>query len=89
MDVECIKLCNALNKLPGIETFESCSGHSVNPFFVAFKCSSFESLAKIAEGADGTDWTIQAVWASGGGKMYFTLAGPEDGADYFAEWISA
>ena len=91
IDAECIKLCNVLNKLPGIETFESCSGHNVNPFFVAFCCSSFESLATIAEVTCGTDWAIEVAWANGSGNMYFTLVGPADGthsADYFAELFS-
>lgn len=27
MDKECVELCDALNELEGVETFESCCGH--------------------------------------------------------------
>ena len=27
MDKECIALCNAINKIPGLRTIESCCGH--------------------------------------------------------------
>ncbi len=32
MDKRCVNLCNTLNALPGIETFESCEGHGCSPF---------------------------------------------------------
>lgn len=31
IDPECTTLCNALNHVPGIETFESCCGHGKHP----------------------------------------------------------
>jgi len=37
MDSEVIKLCNALNNLPGIITTESCCGHGTQPFKVWFR----------------------------------------------------
>jgi len=37
MDTEVIDLCVALNKLPGIITTESCSGHHLRPFRIWFK----------------------------------------------------
>ena len=36
MDNECIKLCEALNKLEGIETVESCCGHGKGDYHIWF-----------------------------------------------------
>lgn len=36
MDKECIPLCNTLNSLKGIETFESCCGHNKEPYRIFF-----------------------------------------------------
>jgi hypothetical protein len=49
MDPECIKLCDALNELPGVRTIMSCCGHGRHPFTVDFLCSSFDSLLHIAQ----------------------------------------
>ena len=35
MDPECIWLCDVLNALPGIRTFESCCGHGAHPFRIS------------------------------------------------------
>ena len=50
MDKECIELCNALNYLEGIETYESCCGHGVNFYSIFFKadCKNNYSLSIIA-----------------------------------------
>lgn len=52
MDVECIDLCNALNRLPGLETFESCCGHGNHPYHVFFKCTNIETISRLARAVD-------------------------------------
>ncbi len=44
MDKECIELCNALNSIDGIETFESCCGHVKQPYRIWFKAETIQSL---------------------------------------------
>lgn len=44
MDLECIPLCDALNSLPGISTFESCCGHGELPFRIWFHADTLEAL---------------------------------------------
>lgn len=44
MDPECILPCDTLNSLPGIETFESCCGHSREPYRVWMKVSDLHGL---------------------------------------------
>lgn len=36
MDKQCIPLCDALNAIPGIHTYESCCGHNHHPFWIWF-----------------------------------------------------
>ena len=62
MDPECITLCAALNKLPGIQTFESCCGHKNDPkkndmfkhnFWVFFLANSLEARAMLPVSSNG------------------------------------
>ena len=34
IDKECFKLCDAINRLPGLVTFSSCCGHGRDNFFI-------------------------------------------------------
>lgn len=52
MDAHCATICDALNRFPGVATFESCNGHFKEPFRVWFTCSDFASLAAISRIAD-------------------------------------
>ena len=45
MDIECISLCEALNKIPGIETIESCCGHGNEKYQIWFKCYDLHKLS--------------------------------------------
>lgn len=44
MDPECLDLCRALNRAPGIETIESCCGHGRSPYHIWFKAKNMKSL---------------------------------------------
>ena len=44
MDHECIKLCNSINKIPGIETIESCCSHRLDNFNIWFIVDNLEKL---------------------------------------------
>ena len=37
MDRECVALCDAINKIPGIHTRESCCGHGIYNFMIFFE----------------------------------------------------
>jgi hypothetical protein len=45
MDPQCIPLCDAINRIHGIETFESCCGHGERKFVIFFLARSFKWLA--------------------------------------------
>lgn len=44
LDPECIKICTALNELPGIRTFESCCGHGEHGFWIWFEITDPKAL---------------------------------------------
>lgn len=54
MDKQCIKLCEALNSIRGIETTESCCGHGKRSFIIFFTLDKeyFENLHIIARVMD-------------------------------------
>ena len=47
MDRECVKLCNAMNSIPGIETFCSCCGHGKGCMWIDFHAKSMGSIIPI------------------------------------------
>ena len=47
MDKECIGLCDMLNSLPGVETFESCCGHLKERFSIWFFCENIDSISRL------------------------------------------
>lgn len=48
MDKECVELCQKLNSLKGVETWESCCGHLKDLYMIFFFCNDFITLAKLA-----------------------------------------
>jgi len=44
MDPECVKLCRAINKIPGLQTTESCCGHGKDKFMIWFEVKSLKKL---------------------------------------------
>lgn len=52
MDNECIDLCNTLNRLPHIHTYESCMGHGKHPFWVFFKCTDINELSRLGRAVE-------------------------------------
>lgn len=47
MDLPCLELCNILNTLPGVTTFESCCGHCRTQYTIWFFCSDIGTLSRL------------------------------------------
>ena len=47
IDEQCVDLCNTLNKLPFVETYESCAGHGKYPYWVFFRCLDVGVLSRL------------------------------------------
>jgi hypothetical protein len=52
MDRQCISLCNALNAIPGVSTYESCCGHNKHEFRIWFTTTNVNGLYVIARVLD-------------------------------------
>ena len=52
IDPECAALCQALDRLPGVRTIESCCGHGEEPFRIFLVVRSLKPLAAIAWALD-------------------------------------
>ncbi len=81
MDPECVSICAAMNKMPGIRTTESCCGHGKHPFRVFFAAETLEALplpaywvARCHSGFAG--WQIIVFTGCGMGPIRFLLEGP-------------
>ena len=47
IDKECIELCNALNSLPSVRTFESCCGHLKDIYSIWFFCTNIDTISRL------------------------------------------
>ena len=52
MDKECIELCDTLNKLPGVKTFESCCGHLKDRYSIWFFCEDIDTISRLGRSVD-------------------------------------
>ncbi len=96
IDPECRALCEALNRLPGIRTTESCCGHGESPFRIWFMADSLDALPRVAYWFDGChsgeyDWRIIASTDCGMSPISFMAEGPVGdyaGAEIIAEKLT-
>lgn len=51
-DPAVVPLCNAINAIPGLQTYESCEGHGRQPFKVWFEADSIDILFPVARPLD-------------------------------------
>ncbi len=52
MDAPCVELCDLLNRLPGLETTESCCGHCKESYRVFFRCDNLDTLTRLGRVVD-------------------------------------
>ena len=52
MDNECIKLCDILNFIPSIDTFESCCGHLKDKYSIWFFCNDIITISRLGRCVD-------------------------------------
>jgi hypothetical protein len=88
LDKECLELCVALNKLPGIRTISSCAGHAedtkreyTHEFWIFFLAESLDTLPPVLYFADHchtgcVGWKVSAHTDCGMAPAYFLLEGP-------------
>lgn len=48
MDKQCVVLCDAINKIPGVRTTESCCGHGKQPMRIWLRVKTVQNLFILA-----------------------------------------
>ena len=81
MDKECIKLCNAMNSLPGIHTIESCCGHNKTPYRIWFWTKNLKTLPRLLYyfdrcHCDFCNWKVLVTTDCGMSPVTFLIEGP-------------
>ena len=76
MDAECVPICEAMNRLPGIETTESCQGHGHHGMWIFFRAETVEALRPILTTLPEHSWSVKALWHNGSDTIGFWLKGP-------------
>ena len=88
-DEECRSVCDAMNAIDGLQTFESCCGHGVRPFRVHFdthRSALIKLLAVLDGGGFWPAWVVEVKHALSSIPLHndtvvFTLIGPAIGTD--------
>ena len=83
IDKECLELCVAMNKLPGIQTTSSCAGHGKTPYWVFFVADDLEVLPALlyyvkACHSGVTGWHVDVSTDCGMSPVTFCLEGPSN-----------
>lgn len=94
IDKECIELCNAINKLDGLYTTESCCGHGRTPYHIFFNIQSINNLLPILHCIEYwvcglREWRVLALTDSAVKKVFFLLEGPIGNQSYLDSKILA
>lgn len=62
MDTECIELCDILNSLPTVKTYESCCGHNKSNYIIFFTVTDWRSISFLARCIDSRYCDWQSNW---------------------------
>lgn len=90
LDLECKELCIALNRLPGIYTYESCCGHGKHPFWVWFRVDEISQglllLTRLLCASDSTfNFDVKLTFNLTFSKLAFLLESKEIGKPAFKQ----
>lgn len=87
IDQECVKLCEAMNAVPGIHTYESCCGHGRYNYHIWFTTDDLECLPDLLYWFDGCHcgycgWKVIVHTGCGKSPVMFMVEGPIGGQAY-------
>jgi len=80
MDKECLALCDALNRVPGIRTAASCCGHGKGDYHIWFVADSLEALPDVLYWFDGChcgfyNWRVEVTTDCAKHPVHFMVTG--------------
>lgn len=81
IDPECLRLCEAINKFPGLFTTGSCCGHGKRSYNIYFKAMALESLPPLLYWLDNchnslTGWFCEVYTDCAMSPVSFAVKGP-------------
>jgi len=81
LDKDCVSLVAVMNKIPGIQTIESCCGHGKGPYHIWFCAASLENLPTLLYWFDGChcgyySWRVFVTTDCAMSPVHFCLEGP-------------
>lgn len=89
IDPECVALCVAINKLPGLRTVESCCGHGQYEFWIWVAADTIEALLPLNywidrchSGYDGWRLEVSTDCSHEPESVRFWLQGPTGAEGY-------
>ena len=89
MDPECVALCVAINKLPGLRTTESCCGHGKHGFWIWLVADDVASLVPLNYWLDrchsghyGWQLAVSTDCSHDPESVRFWIQGPTDAEGY-------
>jgi len=89
MDKECVDLCDAINMIPGLRTFESCCGHGNQPFRIWFAVEDIDNLPKLLYFCDschvGFNWDCIVTTDCGMSPVHFRIESRSKGEEAYEE----
>lgn len=89
MDEECIALCNAINKIPGLRTTSSCCGHGKELFRIWFDVDNLKCLPILLYYCDpchvGFRWNCLVTTDCGMSPVSFRLESKSMGEQSYGE----
>ncbi len=82
IDIECLKICEAMNKFPGIGTTQSCCGHNKFEFRIWFASEDLKSLPAVIYFFDRCHcgfplWKVVACTDCSMSPVKFMVEGPK------------
>lgn len=80
IDIECVPLCDVINKLPGIRTIESCCGHDKKDFRIWFEAEDLKYLPPLLYFFDVCHcgfhgWSVLVTTDCGMSPVHFNIKG--------------
>jgi hypothetical protein len=89
MDKECIPICDAINKIPGLRTNESCCGHGKQKFRVFFRVTDMKKFPLLLYYCDpchvGFQWNCTIHTDCAMSPVYFMLESESMGEEAYKE----
>lgn len=90
IDSECVALCEAINKAPGIQTISSCCGHGTSVYGIWFSVENLKSLPRLLYWFDSchcgfNDWFVRVTTDCAMSSVHFCVENPHSNSKIYEQ----